>query len=194
MKDYSSIKWLIRNTAGQRLKMWVLIISNIVFSALSVAFAFAVKGVIDGATSTDSEAGRKTLIASALALVTIVLLQFLFRVLINGLTEHIKGKLEMSLKSDIFGQILEKKYDKINGYHSGELMTRLSADVNVISDGVTSIVPSVVAAVARLLCAVAALIYLDWIFAVAFSVAGIMVFTVIGLLRGKLRVRSWRNV
>lgn len=187
MKDYSSIKWLMKNTAGQRLKMWVLIISNIVFSALSVAFAFAVKGVIDGATSTDSEAGRKTLIASALALVTIVLLQFLFRVLINGLTEHIKGKLEMSLKSDIFGQILEKKYDKINGYHSGELMTRLSADVNVISDGVTSIVPSVVAAVARLLCAVAALIYLDWIFAVAFSVAGIMVFTVIGLLRGKLK-------
>ena len=35
--------------------------------------------------------------------------------------------------------------------------------------------------------AVAALIYLDWIFAVAFTVAGLLVFLVISLLRGKLK-------
>lgn len=187
MKETSSIKWLIKNSASQRLKMWVLIISNILFSALSVVFAFAIKGVLDGATSTDKEAGMRILIISGIVLVATVLLQFLFRVLINGLTENIKGKLEMCYKSKLFGEILKKKYDKINVYHSGELMTRLATDVSIVSDGVTSIVPTVVSAVARLLCAVAALIYLDWIFAVAFTIAGIMVFTVIGLLRGKLK-------
>lgn len=187
MKDVSSVKWIMKNSSAQRFKMWILILSNVVFSALSVVFAFAIKGVIDGATDTDREKGKKTLIVSAIVLLTIVLLQFLFRILINGLTEHIKGKLEMDFKNKLFGQILNKKYEKINGFHSGELMTRLSNDVSVISDGVTSILPNAIAAVARLLCAVVALIYLDWIFAVAFTVAGVMVFTVIALMRNKLK-------
>ncbi len=187
MKDSSSIKWIIKNSSAQKFKMWILIISNVIFSALSVVFAFAIKGVIDGATMADRELGKRTLIINAIVLLGIVLLQFLFRVLINGLTEHVKGKLEMEFKGKIFGQILDKKYEKINGFHSGELMTRLANDVSVISDGITSIVPNIVSAVARLLCAVVALIYLDWVFAVAFTVAGLLVFTVIGLLRNKLK-------
>ncbi len=187
MKDSSSIKWIIKNSSAQKFKMWILIISNVIFSALSVVFAFAIKGVIDGATMVDRELGKRTLIINAIVLLGIVLLQFLFRVLINGLTEHVKGKLEMEFKGKIFGQILDKKYEKINGFHSGELMTRLANDVSVISDGITSIVPNIASAVARLLCAVVALIYLDWVFAVAFTVAGLLVFSVIGLLRNKLK-------
>lgn len=184
MKSVSPLKWIAKRSKKQNAKMVLLILSNAFFSILSVLFAFAIKEILDSA---DVHKDLNRLITFAVAIVGIVLLQFVFRVIINGLSEHIRGKLEMEYKSYVFSQILIKKHDKISVYHSGELMNRLTADVSVVADGVSGILPTVVSAGARLVCAVVALIILDWIFAVAFTVAGLLVFLVISLLRGKLK-------
>ncbi len=177
------LKWLLKTSKSQRAKLIFLIIANALFSVLSVLFAFAIKGVIDGAVDSDSA----KLITFSIVIGSIVVLQFVFRLIVNGLTEHIRGKLEMGYKSRIFSQILQKKQDKISVYHSGELMNRLTSDVSVVSEGITTIVPSVVSAVARLICAVIALVMLDWVFAIAFSVAGMLVFATLAVVRGKLK-------
>ena len=184
MKKEQPLKWIMARSKRQRLKMALLIISNAFFSVLSILFAFAIKEIIDSATIYNSV---DRLVKYAIAICGIVVLQFVFRVIINGLMEHIRGKLEMEYKSHIFAAILDKKQDKISAYHSGELMNRLTNDVSVVADGVSGILPTVVSAFARLICAVAALIILDWIFAIAFTVAGLLVFLVISLLRGKLK-------
>lgn len=185
MKKINSapLKWLAAKSRGQRFNLALLIFSNAFFSVLSVAFAFAVKAIINGAT----DGKKQELIYGAAAIVAIVLLQFVFRIVINGLAEHIRGKLEIAYKSHIFSEILNKKYDKINTYHSGELLNRLSSDVAIVADGVTGIVPSVVAAVVRLVCAVIALVTIDAVFAAAFVVCGALVFATVALLRGKLK-------
>ncbi len=163
--------------------MLCLILSNAFLSVLSVAFAFAVKAVIDGAVGRDKD----KLVFGIIFIISIVILQFIFRLITGGLIENIRGKLEIAYKSRIFSKILTKKYAAIQEYHSGELMNRLTQDVSVVADGVTSIVPSVAASVVRLICAVAALVALDWIFAIAFVVAGALVFIILGVLRGKLK-------
>ena len=183
MKSKSPIKWILKMSKPQNLKMIILILSNAVFSVLSVVFAFAIKEIIDGAVSKDA----RRLVTFAIVIGGIVVLQFVFRIVINGLTEHIRGKLEMAYKSHVFSEILKKKQDKIGVYHSGELINRLTSDVSVVSEGVSTILPTVVAAVTRLASAVVALVLLDWIFAIAFTVAGLLVFLVISVLRGKLK-------
>ncbi len=183
MKSKNSLKWIMKMSKPQNFKMVVLILSNAIFSLLSVVFAFAIKEIIDGADTGNT----RRLITFAIVIGGVVLLQFAFRIIINGLSEHIRGKLEIAYKSHIFSQILKKKQDKISVYHSGELINRLSSDVSVVSDGVSSILPTVVAAVTRLVSAVVALILLDWVFAIAFTVAGILVFLVISVLRKKLK-------
>lgn len=163
--------------------MLCLILSNAFLSVLSVAFAFAVKAVIDGAVGRDKD----KLVFGIIFIISIVILQFVFRLITGGLIENIRGKLEIAYKSRIFSKILTKKYAAIQEYHSGELMNRLTQDVSVVADGVTSIVPSVAASVVRLICAVAALVALDRVFAIAFVVAGALVFIILGVLRGKLK-------
>lgn len=179
----SPVKWLFKTSKPERVKLIVLILANAVFSVLSILFALAMKEVVDGAV----DGNKSKLIAAAIAIGSIVILQFAFRCIINGLTEHVRGKLEMRYKARVFSKILQKKHDKINVYHSGELMNRLTSDVSVVSDGITSIVPTIVASIARLTCAIIVLVILDWIFAVAFVVAGAMVFFVLALIRGKLK-------
>lgn len=178
-----ALSWLYKNSKGQQGKMLCLILSNALLSVLSVAFAFAVKAVIDGAVGRDKD----KLVFGIIFIISIVILQFVFRLITGGLIENIRGKLEIAYKSRIFSKILTKKYAAIQEYHSGELMNRLTQDVSVVADGVTSIVPSVAASVVRLICAVAALVALDWIFAIAFVVAGALVFIILGVLRGKLK-------
>ncbi len=178
-----ALSWLYKNSKGQQGKMLCLILSNALLSVLSVAFAFAVKAVIDGAVGRDKD----KLVFGIIFIISIVILQFIFRLITGGLIENIRGKLEIAYKSRIFSKILTKKYAAIQEYHSGELMNRLTQDVSVVADGVTSIVPSVAASVVRLICAVAALVALDRIFAIAFVVAGALVFIILGVLRGKLK-------
>lgn len=183
MQKEKPIKWIWRQSKGQGLKLLALIFVNIAFAVASILFAFAVKGVIGGAETSNT----KEITRYAIMLGAIVVSQFALRFAINGLAEHISAKLEMSIKSKLFDEILNKDYGSINKYHSGELMTRLSSDVSIVADGVTSIVPSTVSAVSRLIGAVIALVLIDWVFAIAFVVAGSLVFTVISLLRNRLK-------
>ena len=183
MKNNSTLKWIIKKSKKERGNLAVLLIANALFSALSIVFALFIKEVIDSATSYNSQ----RLISFAVAISLVVVLQFVFRIFINCLQEKIQARLEVQYKTQLFNSILTKKQEKITNYHSGELMTRLTSDVNIVSEGVATILPTVVSAFARLVCAVVALIMLDWIFAVAFTVAGALVFLVLTLLRGKLK-------
>lgn len=188
MKEQKNVyKWLNNRTAGQKGKIVLLILCNALFSALSVVFAFAIKGIIDGATNENREVGNRQLFISAIIIFAIIVLQFVFRFVINGLTEHIRGKLEISIKGNLFSQILVKKYEKINQVHSGELINRITADATIVADGITSIIPTVISASVRLICAIVALVYLDWIFAIAFIVAGVLVFLILTATRGLLK-------
>lgn len=184
MKQKSTMKWIIDGSKRQHFKIVLLLICNALFSALSVVFALFIKEIIDSATVHNS---INRLISFAIAIVLVVILQFVFRVVNNALAENINARLELEYKSQLFKSILNKKHEKINGYHSGELLTRLTSDVAVVSEGVSTILPTVVSAVARLVCAVVVLVLLDPIFAGAFTVAGVLVFLVISLLRKKLK-------
>ena len=178
-------KWIMRNAKGQRANMAVLILSNAIFSALSVVFAFLIKEIIDSAVPPKQDLQR--LISFSVAIGLVVIIQFAFRLIINGLSEHIKGRLEIAYKTRLFNSILCKEQEKITRYHSGELMNRLTSDVAVVSDGVATIVPTVVSACTRLICAVIALVILDWVFAIAFTVAGLLVYLFIAVLRTMLK-------
>lgn len=184
MKKQNAIKWLTKMAGKEKYKLFFLILANAFFSVLSVAFALAVKVIIDGATTENS---YNKIISGVVFIGIIIILQFVFRILIQTLTEKIKGRLEIVYKTRIFKGALNKKYKDVTAFHSGEIMNRLTSDINVVCDGITSIVPTVVASVVRLLCAVGALLFLEPIFALAFLVAGVCVYFIMVLTRNKLK-------
>ena len=103
-------------------------VGNAFFSVLSVAFAFAVRAIINGAVEGD----RDKLVAGIIFIISLVVLQFAFRIINNALSEHIRGRLEIAFRSRIFSVILDKKYSEIKGYHSGELINRLTSTANMM--------------------------------------------------------------
>ena len=113
MKDRKALGWIIKKSSKQKGNMLLLLLSNAIMSLLSVAFAFAIKGIIDGAIEGAVSGQASKLISYSIFIGVIVVLQFLFRVLTQALSEYIRGKLEMKYKSHLFGQILGKKQEQI---------------------------------------------------------------------------------
>ena len=183
MKDVKSLKWLWKNSKIQHFNIFLLILTNAMFSVLSVLFAMLVKQVVDGAIESD----RTKLLTGCFSIVGVVILQFIFRILNKGLEEHISGKLEMSFRMVVFQSIFRKKYAKISTRHSGELMNTLSSDVTVVCEGITQILPSVFSALVRLLLAVIALLTIDVVFALVFLGMGVLVFLISTLMRAKIK-------
>lgn len=182
-KDRETLLWIYKGSKSELLRVAAVIAARTLLTVLGVYFAVSSKSVIDAAASGDGE----RLKVQALKLVIIILSQILIKFFGNSLEERVKARLEMNFKSELFSSLLKKDYSLITAYHSGDLLTRLSSDVTVISDGIISLLPGVVSMLAGLSCAFFALVALDKTFAFLFLGGGIILLIIISFFRKFLK-------
>ena len=89
---------------------------------------------------------------------------------LNQVSGYISSKISMNvdaeIKSDIFGKILVTDWESLTNYHTGDLLTRWSADASSISTGVLNFLPNLAIYLFRFLSAFAMVLYHDASFAV----------------------------
>lgn len=183
MKDISALNRIWKSSKSELPGMVLLVIVNALYSVCTVSLAVFAKLIIDSAVRKN----QQDLIKYALILLVVIALQIALRLGSKALEVRVSGRLEMKYKTDLFSNILKKDYLKISEFHSGELMTRLTSDINVVSQAVTTIVPTIAATVTRLICAFAVLFYLDKWFALIFLAAGLVLFVFTRLFRGAMK-------
>ncbi len=81
-------------------------------------------------------------------------------------SSKISLKVDTEIKADIFSKILVTDWESLTGYHTGDLLTRWSSDVSVISSGVLNYIPNMIIYVFRFIGAFAVVAYHDITFAV----------------------------
>ncbi|MHB8125268.1 MAG: ABC transporter ATP-binding protein [Desulfitobacteriaceae bacterium] len=183
MKDRQTLLWLYKNSKAQLFPMLALIFSNAAFSGCGILFALACRSVIDSAA-----AGEKSALpVQGLGLFAVILLQLILRILCRNLEVRIQGRLEMTFKAKLFGEILRKDYVHTIKYHSGELMNRLTGDIAVTSEGLTALLPNLVGLVTKMSLALAVLYIFDPLFALIFACGGLALFFGVRFFRGKLK-------
>ena len=169
MKDKPTLLWIYNQSKNQFFFIFLLILGNAAFAATGVLFALSSKHIVDSATSKNLH----SLISQALLLLAIMLVQLLLRLSCNYLSVRVQARLEMQYKNHILEKLFGRDYSSVSSYHSGEILNRITSDVSVVRDGVTSILPSIVGLITRLVFAFAVLCYMDRTFAIVFGVAGI---------------------
>lgn len=181
--DKAALNWIFRKSRSQHGKMLALAAGNCIFAASSVAFALMCRGIVDGAVNRDSS----RIIKYGIGLFAVILCQLLLRLLCNSLEESVKARLELLLRDDMLGSLLKKDYASVSDRHSGEILNRMFSDVQIVTEGVTTILPSFLNMVTRLVCAVAVLIVLDKSFTLLFLAAGAILFFVSQFFRKKIK-------
>ena len=123
----------------------------------------------------------------ALYLLILVLIQLALKIFNSNMYERARAKIEIKIRTSVFDSIMKKDYSEISKHHSGDLLNRLTSDVQTICDGVTGLVPNVVALLTKLISAVVIMVGLDWIFAVIFLAGGGLIALTTAFFRNYLK-------
>jgi ATP-binding cassette subfamily B protein len=183
MRDKETLAWIYVNSKAQLFPFLVLILTNILLAGCGILFALAARSVIDEAASGAGSA----LIMKEIALFIVIVLQFLLRILSRVLSVRIQSSLETGYRATLLQQLLSKEYVNVTQYHSGELINRLTSDITVVSEGVTSILPDFAGLLTRVLGALAVLYILNRSITLVFLISGLLLFLTAGYFRNKLK-------
>lgn len=183
MNDISVLKWIYKN-CGKRGKESVALVLLNAWSAVCVTvFAMLSKTVMDNAQNGD----RDALIKNAVILFLIIASQMITRIVSSYIEAVSQGKAEIALKTNIFSSIIYGSYADSADRHSGDLMTRLTADVLAVSDTYVHILPALTGYAVRIISGGLALFLLDRNFAIIFIACGILIIITAALLRKRLK-------
>lgn len=183
MKQNAARKWIWQTAKPQLPLLVLLIVGNALSSVCAVSVALFSKQIVDAAQNGDFTA----LLRAGAVLLCVVLLQIGLRILDNSLAVRVSGRLEMACKRRLFSAILQKEYSAVTAYHSGELMTRLTSDITVVTDNATVLLPTAISMLTRLVLAFAVIASLDMRFALLILAAGAVLFASSRAFRGKIK-------
>ena len=175
--------WLKREMRPYRWNILFLTIVGVFSTVLSLAFAYLVRYLINGAADGD----KKRLLVFAAVLLGVILLRVTAHTLTGFLSEKYRAKITVGLRSRLFGRILRADYASIEKYHSGDLLNRLTSDVNEVAADTVSIMPAVASMIAQCIGAIVALLTIDPLFTAVFTCGGIVVGGISAIFRKKLK-------
>lgn len=192
-KQKSALRWIIRSAKPQ----WY----NIIFLALVYGLnAFIgvyntqfARYLVDAAVKGVQGGSFDEVLRYALYYFGITAVQIITLILARNFVFKIGAKLDMSMKSSLFHSMMTKEYSDISSYHSGELMNRLTNDVNVVTSAIVSIIPSLIFFIVKIIGIFYILVSIDIIFAFVFVVGGALVFVIASLFK-PLTKRLHKNV
>ncbi len=183
MKKPSALSWIRTRVKREIPLLLLLTVCNALFALCTVFVALVMKGMIDAA-----QLGNKALLLKNAALFLAVLaLEILLRIAVKDLEVRVSGKIEMRLKGSLYSTILSREYSAITKHHTGDLLTRLTADVTVVSDNVTLLLPNLVSMLTQSITAFIVICSLDYRFALLLLAAGLCLFGITMLFRGRLK-------
>lgn len=172
MKNQLTLK--LRNATKSRGVAFAFLIVIGVFQALmTVLFALAVKNLINEA---EFNGGETNVIISAVFLLICVLLIFIGSVLYNLLLAKCQTRVETNVKSYVFSSFINGEFRKVKMVNSGDLISRLSGDVNTVASVYTGLLPSLIATICKLVAIIVALLLLQPTFTLFIALAGLVVF------------------
>ena len=149
---------------------WIVLlcIINFLGAGLSVILALVSRNVIDIATGELPG----SLLYACLTLAGIIILMLVLNALASFINSYCKAKLDIALKNRIFSSFIDKKYSKAVKYHSGEIINRLTSDIDLVVSGIVDLLPNVISVVTRIASSVVVIIYFSWSFALAVLAVG----------------------
>ena len=121
----TALRWILQKSKSQLPSIILLVVIYGILAVIGVYVAIASKYLVNAATGNDPSYANDPLGGVAhygMIFGGIVCADIFFSVLQRIFVFRISAKLEISYKTDLFQQILEKEFADVSAYHSGELL------------------------------------------------------------------------
>ncbi len=206
-ENSAGLRWIIKNSKREIPFVVLISVLYIILALVNTVLALFSKYAIDSAQKTATSgtfniSGKslkeifdlvitnpytQKIIMWAAIILVVISGRLIIRVLSSAISIKIQARLTMKFRTKLFYGILNKKYEDINKIHSGELINRLTSDINIIVDGVMSIIPDLLYYVTQFVGAFVVLVVIAPKFTILFIIAGVCISAITLLLRGKFK-------
>ncbi len=160
--------WLKKEMRPYRAFILFLTFITVVTTTLSLAFAYMVRYLINSASGGE----RRLLWIFAAVLLGVLLLRIGLQTVSGYLAEKLRAKIVSQLRTKVFSKVLHSEYGKLKEYHSGELINRLTTDIQEVATDTVGLMPAVVGMIVQCLGAIVALLTIDPLFTALYVVCG----------------------
>ncbi len=178
--------WLKKETRPYRARILFLAFLSVFASLFSVSFAYTVRYLIDSA----SKSAEKLLWIFSAVLLALLLMRIACKTFEQFYAEKLRSAMTADLRVKTYSKLLHCDFAKAQSYHSGELLTRLTADIQEVAGYSVSLLPAVVGMTVQLVGAVIALFTLDPLFTAIYLVAGCALAGLTALFRKQIKKRQ----
>lgn len=167
-KGKKPIVWILGYSKNY---LWAVALLAGVSAAISGSFillALVSSGLLDVA----SGAREGSILEYCLALIGLVVLQAVLNIAGSNIRVRVSGKLEMALKHGLFVSVLRKPYLEITKLHSGEIMNRMTSDIELVVAGLVGIFPQIISLGTKLVAGLFILFRIDFQFTLIILLIG----------------------
>ena len=175
-----ALRWIIRSSKSQLFNIIFLAVVYGLNAFVGVYNTVFAKDLIDAATKSHD---MNAMIYNGLMYLGVTVFQIITLILARNFLFKISAKTELTMKSKLFNDMMQKDYAHITSYHSGELMNLLTSDIGVVSSAITTIIPNVVFFIIKLIGVIYILLSIDVMFSLVFIFGGLLVFLASSLFK-----------
>lgn len=186
----TALRWILRKSKSQFISIIFFVILYTALAVLGIYVAVCSKYVVNAATGHDPAYADNRMegvlyygIIFALIIVGEIIISITQRIFVF----RISAKLEISYKTELFREIIQKEFADITKYHSGELLNRLTSDISTITGAIVTIIPSLTFMIVKLVGVFVVLIQISVPFTMIFLFAGGISMFVASLYKNKMK-------
>lgn len=165
-------------------RMLMLSLLSVVQAVIQVAMALIMRGLIDAAVSASPFLGKWTVL-----LIADLVLQVIIHAVTSWYSSSTADKFSVSLRGKLLNSAVYSADSRLQGFHSGELLSRGMEDVYTVCDSVVNALPTLVGQVARLITAFGAVLLIYPSIAGILLIAAVIAVTAIAIMRPVLKAR-----
>ncbi len=175
--------WLGKNVGKYTPSIVFLTVLNVLATVCSVGFAYLSSFLINSATKNDDSG----IILFSCIVLSLLIGRVILRAGITFWSEKSRATIITDLRSRLFRKVLKSNYKDVEKYHSGELLTRITADSAEIAGTTVGFIPQTVGILVQIVGALIALLDVDFYFTIFLIVGGAIIIGISAFLRKKTK-------
>jgi len=193
-KKKSKLAWLWENMKGYRAIYFIGILGTIVYNVMQLVVPHITQMLVDLFLTGDDAAAnltnkRDVFFQLIIAMVLLTLLRTLIVYLVCMDVEHVSQKVLYRVRTHLFDKIERQDMQFYNTYRTGDLMTRVTGDLDAVRHMIAWVIRCIVESFALLLATMVYFFYMDWRLAIAVLAIAPFILIVIVLFRNKVAPR-----
>lgn len=168
MEKNSALKWIYENSKKYTT---IILVLTIIMGLISVAYILL---AAIASNLLDIAIGKVpgSIWLNVLYIISLIFLQALLNILYSNVKIRISGKLEILFKKRLFYSILKKDYINVSKLHSGDILNRMTSDIQQITNTLVTLIPQFFGIIAKITAGLFVVAKINILYAIIMVAAG----------------------